>query len=35
MKNIVIIGDYANNYYKKLKVVNKVHTLEIITDNYK
>ncbi len=34
VKNIVIVGDYANNYYKKLKIVNKVNKIEIITDNY-
>ena len=34
MKDIVIVGDYSNNYYKKLKVINKVNKLEIITDNY-
>jgi hypothetical protein len=34
MKDIVIVGDYSNNYYKKIKVINKVNKLEIITDNY-
>ena len=34
IKNIVIVGDYANNYYRKLKIYNKVNKIEIITDNY-
>ena len=34
VKNIVLVGDYASNYYKKLKIINKVNKIEIITDNY-
>ena len=34
VKNIVLVGDYVSNYYKKLKIINKVNKIEMITDNY-
>lgn len=34
IKNIIIVGDYANNYYKKLVINNEVNKIEIISDDY-